>query len=73
MAEIHYLPYTTEDIPASEMLTNIAEEEPENAFVIAWPNDGGKPSYHSSTGDMPTVLMRLHSFIHKWYNGEFER
>jgi len=63
---------TKHDISASEMLQNIATEEPKNAFVIVWPEDGGMPTYHSSTGDIPVILMRLHDFIHKWHNGEFE-
>ena len=59
-------------LDAAEMLRNIADEKPANAFVICWPEDGTMPTYHCSTGDTPVVLMRLHEFIHKFYSGEFE-
>lgn len=62
---------TKNDIDAPTMLRNIAEEKPKNAFVIVWPEDGSLPTYHSSTSDMPVVLMRLQEFIHKYYNGDF--
>lgn len=71
-AEIIKLPIIKRlDIPADEMLREIANDKPENVFVIAWPNDGAMPEYYSSTGDMPVVLMRLQGFIHKYYNGDF--
>ena len=56
---------------APGILRAIADEEPKNVFVIAWPNDGSMPTYHSSTSDTPVVLMRLQEFIHKYYNGDF--
>lgn len=59
------------DLNASEMLHEIASEEPENVFVICWPKDGGTPSYHASTGDIPVILMRLQEFAHKHFNGDF--
>lgn len=62
---------TTENINCARMLEEIAKSNPKNAFVVVWPEDGSEPSYHSSTGDMPTVLMRLNGFIHAFYNGEF--
>jgi hypothetical protein len=73
MAEIIVLDVITKhDIPAERMLRNIADGEPEHAFVITWPKDGGVPSYHSSTADTPVVLMRLREFEHKLFSGEFE-
>jgi hypothetical protein len=63
---------TTLDISAPDMLRAIADEAPQNAFVISWPADGSAPSYHSSTADIPVVLMRLQEFIHKHFNGDFE-
>jgi hypothetical protein len=63
---------TKHDISAPSMLREIAKEKPKNVFVIVWPKDGGMPTYHSSTADMPTVLMRVQGFIHKFYNGDFE-
>lgn len=63
--------WTNGDIQADKMLQAIAEENPKNAFVIVWPDDGSMPTYHSSTSDVPTVLMRLQQFIHKYYNGDF--
>lgn len=62
---------TRVDLNAEDMLRAIAENKPKHAFVICWPEDGGQPTYHSSTGDMPVVLMRLNGFIHKFYNGDF--
>ncbi len=63
---------TKQDISAENMLRNIADEKPKNAFVIVWHEDGKMPTYHSSTGDTPVVLMRLNEFIHKLYNGDFD-
>lgn len=63
---------TKHDISAKNMLEAIAQDNPSHAFVITWPEDGSMPSYHSSTGDTPVVLMRVNSFIHKFYNGDFE-
>ena len=57
--------------PAVDMLREIADSAPKHAFVITWPEDGKMPTYYSSTGDMPVVLMRLNEFIHKVYGGEF--
>jgi len=57
--------------PAVDMLREISESTPKHAFVIVWPEDGKMPSYYSSTGDLPVVLMRLQEFIHKAYNGDF--
>ena len=73
MAEILTLPnlITKHDLQADVMLQNIAEEKPKNAFVIAWPEDGSMPTYHSSTGDTPVVLMRIQEFVHKYYSGDF--
>lgn len=74
MAEIIELPYlvTRHDIDAADMLSSIAEDKPDNAFVIVWPADGSMPTYHSSTSDVPVVLMRLQEFMHKYFSGEFD-
>jgi predicted xylose isomerase-like sugar epimerase len=64
-------PFTTQDISAPDMLRHIADNNPAQAFVVCWPNDGSMPTYHSSTGEVPEVLMRVQEFIHKFYNGEF--
>lgn len=63
---------TTRDLSAKDMLCNIAEENPSHAFVVVWPEDGGMPTYHSSTSDIPVVMMRVNEFIHKVYNGDFQ-
>lgn len=55
------------------MLRHIADSNPRHAFVIVWPEDGSLPTYHSSTGDVPTILMRLNEFSHKWYSGDFKK
>jgi hypothetical protein len=73
MGEVIKLGIVTKlDISAADMLTEIASQKPKNAFVICWPEDGSMPTYHSSTGDMPVILMRLNEFIHKFYNREFD-
>lgn len=64
--------FTKNDLDAQTMLRNIADEEPNDCFVICWPKDGTMPTYHSSTGDTAVVLMRINEFIHKYYNGEFQ-
>lgn len=69
---VQFTGLTTLDISAKTILQNLAEEEPKNVFVICWPKDGSMPTYHSSTGDTPVVLMRLQQFIHKFYNGDFD-
>lgn len=63
---------TRHDISTKEMLVNIAESNPSNAFVIVWHSDESMPTYHSNTSYMPVVLMRVQEFIHKYYNGDFE-
>jgi len=60
---------TTLDIPADEMLRNIAEEKPKHAFVIVWPENGKHPTYHASTSDMPVILYQLQRFFHKCFDG----
>lgn len=73
MADIIKLDIMTKlDISAAEMLQEIATQDPDDAFVIVWPDDGSMPTYHSSTSDMPTVLYRLQSFIHGFFNGDFK-
>jgi hypothetical protein len=62
---------TLEDLDAATMLRNIADSEPQNAFVILWPSDGSIPTYHSTTSDIPVVMLRIQGFIHKVYNGDF--
>lgn len=75
MAEILEIPnfITTQDIDTADMLRAIADEQPGNAFVIAWPQDGKLPTYHSNTSDMPTVLLRLQTFIHEYFQRAYER
>jgi hypothetical protein len=59
------------ELTAPTMLRKIADLEPNHAFVISWPADGAMPSYHSSTGDIPIVMLRIQEFVHKYYNGDF--
>ena len=74
MAEILELPnfITKCDIRADSMLREIAKSEPDHAFVICWPKDAGLPTYHSTTSDMPIVLMNLQKFMHRFYNDMVE-
>ncbi|MBL8713207.1 MAG: hypothetical protein JNM12_09925 [Alphaproteobacteria bacterium] len=60
------------DIPAAEMLENIAADKPKHAFVIVWPEDGSMPTYHSSTSDTPIIVYRINEFLHRLFNGEFK-
>lgn len=73
MAEILELPnlITKHEMQADDMLRTIAENSPKDAFVIVWPKDGTLPTYHSSTGNIPVVLMRIQEFVHKYYSGDF--
>lgn len=63
---------TRHTISGASMLRAIAKNNPKNAFVICWPEDGSMPTYHCATGDIPTVLMRLREFEHKYFNGDFD-
>ena len=74
MAKILEIPnfITLQDINTAEMLREIAKEKPANAFVIVWPKDDGLPTYHSNTSDMPTVLLRLQTFIHEYFQRAYE-
>lgn len=69
---LHPLLVGEETLSVKKMFDGIIElNNPKHAFVICWPEDGKLPSYHSTTGDIPVVLLRLQEFIHKYYNGEF--
>lgn len=71
MGEVIKLDINTRlDINASDMLRSIADQNPKHAFVCVWPEDGSIPTYHSSTGDISTVLMRVNEFVHRYYNGD---
>lgn len=72
MAEILEIPnfITKCDIPADSMLREIAKSEPDHAFVVCWPKDGSFPTYHCTTSDMPVVLHRLQTFIHRYFQQE---
>jgi hypothetical protein len=60
------------NIDATPMLQSIAAtEDPKYAFVIVWPEDGGQPSFHSNTSDVPVILYQLQRFIHKYFDGDF--
>jgi hypothetical protein len=60
-----------QSIDSRRMLETIAQEEPETVFVICWPKDGGNPTYHSNTGDIPVIFFRLQEFIHGVYSGKY--
>ena len=59
------------DISAADMLRAIADEDPDNVFLVVWPNSEEMPTFHSSTSDEPVILMRLNQFIHDYYSGKF--
>lgn len=61
----------TDVIDSVDMLHAIAKQNPRFAFVISWPEDGGSPTYHSTTRDSSMILLELNRFIHKYYNGDF--
>lgn len=62
---------TKHDLSVEKMFAGIVKENPKHAFVVAWPEDGSMPTYHSTTGDTAVVLIRVQEFIHKFYNGDF--
>lgn len=72
MTNVIKLDFITKNLDASEILKEIAKENPKHCFVITWPEDGSMPCYHSSCSDMPTVLLRVNGFVHKFYNGDFD-
>lgn len=59
------------DLKASDVLQTIADEEPDHVFVICWPADGSRPTFHSSTSDLTVIVFRLLNFIHKVFDGDF--
>jgi hypothetical protein len=69
--ELNHL-ITRHDLNAPDMLRTIAESEPADAFVITWPKDKTMPTYHSSTGNTPVIMLRIQEFIHKYYSGDFD-
>lgn len=69
---IQFSTLTKLDLESETMLEEIAKSKPDFCFVICWPKDGGMPTYHSNTGDAPTVIYRLQEFIHKELSGDFE-
>lgn len=60
-----------QDLPADEMLKAIAEQKPSKVFMIVWPEDGTRPTYHSNTSDIPVIVLRIQQFLHKLFNGVF--
>jgi hypothetical protein len=64
-AEIIELDVITKlDLDASEILSEIAKEDPKHVFLVVWPKDGGHPTFHASTSDTPVVLYQLERFKH---------
>jgi hypothetical protein len=62
-AEIIELDVITKlDLNASEILREIAKEDPKHVFLVVWPKDGGHPTFHASTSDTPVVLYQLERF-----------
>jgi hypothetical protein len=60
-------------VTAASVLRQVAAENPKHVFVIVWPSSGKLPTYHTTTTDMPVLLYRLMTFIHKYFRGDFER
>lgn len=56
---------------ADDVLRAIAEQNPSKVFVVVWPEDGGRPTYHSNTADVPVIVLRLQQFLHKLFRGDF--
>ena len=74
MGEVVYLEnlITRLDLDSAKILESIAEDKPDKVFVICWPDNGGPPTYHTNTADIPAVLFRLREFEHKFFNGDFD-
>lgn len=71
MSVIKFPGHYYKDTAASDTLHAIAKDDPKFVFVIAWPKDGTRATYHSNTSDVPTIVLRLQQFIHKLFNGDF--
>jgi len=63
--------WTKVDVSADRILRDLAEEGPEDVFIISWPKDGSPPTFHSSTGDTEAIVYRLQEFLHGIFNGRF--
>jgi hypothetical protein len=68
---IHMYETTALDQRPEEVIEGVLANKPAHLFIIAWPSDGSKPTYHSTTSDAPVILMRLAEFQHKYFNGDF--
>jgi len=69
---IQFTGLTCLNLDAASILRNIADENPENAFVITWSNEERESKFYSSNAITSEILMRLNEFIHRYYNGEFK-
>jgi len=59
------------EVNGADVLRAIAESEPDKVFVIVWPKDGSRPTYHSNTSDIPVIVLRIQQFLHKLFRGDF--
>lgn len=64
--------YTRVDLKASDILQEIAKEEPEKVLVITWNDEGcGNYTFHSNIADAHATTYAAQKFIHKMHNGDF--
>ena len=52
------------------MLREIADKEPDYAFVLEWPKDGSMPRAHTTTEDLPVLAYRLQEILSLLHSGK---
>lgn len=62
----------TKPLEAREMLRSVAEENPKEAFLIVWPEDGPTEVYNHTERDAASLVHTLNTFIHQIYNGDYD-
>ena len=64
--------YTRADLEASDILQEIAKENPEKVLVITWNDEGtGNYTFHSNIADAHATTYVAQKFIHKMMAGDF--
>lgn len=64
---------TSLELNPADMLTSIASDNPDHAFVICWSDEeGAEPTYHADTGDIAEIVYRVNEFLHSWFSKKFK-
>lgn len=60
------------NLRATDILEEIAKEDPKNVFVVTWNDEGdGNYTFHSNIADAHATVYAAQKFIHKMMNGDF--